>query len=196
MHERRHLCVFLGSSNRADPRYFDAARAVGGALADADLSLVYGGAKVGLMGALADAALAAGAEVRGVIPSQLADKEVAHDGLTELFVVDSMHERKVRMYELADAFLALPGGFGTFEELFEISTWAQLGLHAKPIGVLDVAGYYTPLRTFLDGAVTGGLLAKEHRGLLLFDDDPNRLVTKLTTHEPPIFDKLIGREST
>ena len=193
---RRHLCVFLGSSNRAAPMYFDAARAVGVALADAGQALVYGGAKVGLMGALADAALGAGAEARGVIPRQLADKEVAHDGLTELFVVDSMHERKVKMYELADAFLALPGGFGTFEELFEIATWGQLGLHRKPIGVLDVGGYYSSLRAFLDGAVDAGLLASEHRALLLFDDDPARLVATLETHEPPTFDKLIGREGT
>jgi hypothetical protein len=196
MADRRHLCVFLGSSDRAAPQYFEAARTVGEALADAGLGLVYGGAKVGLMGALADAALSRGGEVRGVIPRQLADKEVAHDGLTELFVVDSMHTRKVKMYELADAFLALPGGFGTFEELFEIATWGQLGLHQKPIGVLDVGGYYTPLQTFLDGAVAAGLLAKEHRALLIFDEDPTRLVETLLTHEAPKFDKLIGREGT
>ncbi len=196
MSDCRQLCVFLGSSNNAAPQYFEAARAVGRALAEEGFGLVYGGASVGLMGALADAALDAGAEVRGVIPKQLADREVSHGGLTELFVVGSMHERKVQMYELADAFLALPGGFGTFEELFEISTWGQLGMHRKPIGVLDVAGYYTPLHTFLDGAVEAGLLAKEHRALLIFDDDAHRLVKTLKTHEPPSFDKLIGREQT
>jgi uncharacterized protein (TIGR00730 family) len=196
MSDRRHLCVFLGSSNSAAPPFFEAARLVGRSLAEAGMSLVYGGASVGLMGALADAALDAGAEARGVIPQQLADKEVSHGGLTELYVVGSMHERKVRMYELADAFLALPGGFGTFEELFEISTWAQLGLHRKPIGVLDVDGYYAPLRTFLDGAVDAGLLAKEHRALMIFDDDAKRLVETLKTHEPPSFDKIIGREAT
>ncbi|MBW2460447.1 MAG: TIGR00730 family Rossman fold protein [Deltaproteobacteria bacterium] len=196
MSERAHLCVFLGSSNRAAPAYFEAARAVGAALVDNGLSLVYGGAKVGLMGALADAVLAAGGEARGVIPRQLFDKEVAHEGLTELHVVDSMHERKVKMYEISDAFLALPGGFGTFEELFEITTWAQLGMHQKPIGVLDVDGYYAPLRTLADGAVDAGLVAAEHRKILLFGDDPASLVAKLKTHVAPHFDKLIGREAT
>jgi uncharacterized protein (TIGR00730 family) len=196
MTERRHLCVFLGSSNRAAPEYFAAARAVGAALVGAGQALVYGGAKIGLMGALSDAVLAAGGEVRGVITRQLDKKEVAHTGLTELFVVDSMHERKMKMYDLADAFMALPGGFGTFEELFEIATWGQLGMHHKPIGVLDVGGYYTELRKFLDGAVQAGLLAVEHRALLVFDDDPSRLVQTLKTHEPAKFDKIIGREGT
>ncbi len=196
MSERAHLCVFLGSSNRAAPVYFEAARAVGAALVENGLSLVYGGAKVGLMGALADAVLAAGGEARGVIPRQLFDKEVAHEGLTDLHVVDSMHERKVKMYEISDAFLALPGGFGTFEELFEITTWAQLGMHRKPIGVLDVDGYYAPLRALADGATEAGLVAAEHRQILLFGDDPRALVAKLKTHEAPHFDKLIGREET
>ncbi|RLB50125.1 MAG: TIGR00730 family Rossman fold protein [Deltaproteobacteria bacterium] len=196
MSERAHLCVFLGSSNRAAPVYFEAARAVGAALVENGLSLVYGGAKVGLMGALADAVLAAGGEARGVIPRQLFDKEVAHEGLTELHVVDSMHERKVKMYEISDAFLALPGGFGTFEELFEITTWAQLGMHQKPIGVLDVNGYYAPLRALADGAVDAGLVAAEHRQILLFGEDPASLVAQLKTHQAPHFDKLIGREET
>lgn len=196
MSERTHLCVFLGSSNRAAPVYFEAARAVGAALVANGFSLVYGGAKVGLMGALADAVLEAGGEARGVIPRQLFDKEVAHDGLTELHVVDSMHERKVQMYEISDAFLALPGGFGTFEELFEITTWAQLGMHRKPIAILDVDGYYTPLRALADGAVAAGLVPAEHREILLFGDDPAALVARLKTHETPHFDKLIGREGT
>lgn len=196
MTERQHLCVFLGSSNRADSVYFDAARAVGGALVENGFSLVYGGAKVGLMGALADAVLGAGGEARGVIPRQLFNKEVAHEGLTELHVVDSMHERKVQMYELSDAFLAMPGGFGTFEELFEITTWAQLGMHQKPIGVLDIGGYYAPLRALADGAVDAGLVVTEHREILVFGDDPRALVTKLKTHQAPHFDKLIGREET
>src|SRR5579875_1121481 len=146
----RRLCVFCGSSPGHDPRYLATARAVGERLARAGLGIVYGGGRVGLMGALADAALAAGGEVIGVIPHALAARELAHQGLTALHVVATMHERKARMSELADAFLVLPGGLGTLEELFEVWSWAQLGVHRKPCGVLDVAGYWQPLLALVE----------------------------------------------
>jgi uncharacterized protein (TIGR00730 family) len=196
MGKLERVCVFCGSSQRADRVYFDAAERLGAAIRDAGASLVYGGANVGLMGEIANTMLALGGEVRGVMPQHLVDREVAHRGLTELFVVGSMHERKARMFELSDAFVALPGGLGTLEELFEIATWAQLGLHQKPLGLLDVEGFYAPLRAFLDHAVGAGLLQPEHRALLFFDDDPKRLLETLRTAEPPRFDQLIGREST
>src|SRR3546814_750650 len=147
------LCVFCGSSDGARPAYRDAAHALGKALADAGIGLVYGGAAVGLMGAVADGALARGGEVMGVLPRSLADRELAHPGLTQLHVVGSMHERKAMMAKLSDGFIALPGGLGTFEELFEIWTWAQLGYHRKPVALLNVDGYYDGLLSFLDHPV-------------------------------------------
>jgi uncharacterized protein (TIGR00730 family) len=163
----RRICVFCGSRPGAGDAYVAAARSLGRTLAVRGLGVVYGGGNVGLMGELADAALAGGGEVIGVIPEALVQQEVAHTGLTELRVVRSMHERKAQMADLSDAFVALPGGMGTFEELFEILTWAQLGFHEKPSGLLDVGGYFAPLLELLDHAVSEGFVRPRHRALLL-----------------------------
>jgi hypothetical protein len=162
----RRVAVYCGSANGNDPAYLAEARALGAAIAVAGLGLVYGGASVGLMGAVADAALAGGAEVIGVLPDVLAGKEIAHAGLTRLELVSTMHERKARMAELADAFLILPGGYGTLEELLEVVTWAQLRLHAKPCILINSAGYWDGLLTFLDTAVAAGFLKPKNRELL------------------------------
>lgn len=180
----RAVCVYCGSSPGADPVYLETARAVGRTLAERGLGLVYGGARVGLMGAVADAALAAGGEVVGVIPESLRSRELAHGELTELVVVDSMHERKAVMAERAGAFLALPGGLGTLEELFEVLTWAQLGIHSKPCGVLKVAGYWSPLLTFLDRGVEQGFITRLSRDLLMVDEDVARLLERFDAYEP------------
>src|SRR5271166_5111645 len=163
----RRLCVFCGSSEGDRPVYVDSARLLGELLAAQRLGLVYGGGHIGLMGILADAVLAAGGEVIGVIPQALVDRELAHSCLSEMHVVASMHERKARMADLSDGFLALPGAYGTADELFEILTWAQLGLHARPIGLLDVDGFFDPLLAWLDRAVREGFLREDHRQLLL-----------------------------
>jgi uncharacterized protein (TIGR00730 family) len=175
----RRVCVFCGSKHGVRPEYTEAARAMGAALAAAGIGLVYGGGRVGLMGVVADAVLDAGGEVIGVIPDHMSDREIAHYGVTDLRVVGSMHERKALMYELSDGFVALPGGLGTLEELFEITTWSQLGLHAKPTGLLDVAGFYTPLVRFLDQLVTEGFIAVRHRRLLRVADKPSALLEQL-----------------
>jgi uncharacterized protein (TIGR00730 family) len=179
----RRVCVFCGSSPGVRPSYLDAARALGRAIARRGLGLVYGGASVGLMGAVADAALAEGAEVIGVLPRSLRDREIAHRDLTELHVVDSMHTRKAMMAERADAFVALPGGLGTFEELFEILTWRQLGLHDKPAGLLDVEGYWDPLRALLVRSEREGFLRTEHLRLEVATD-PDRLLDALAASPP------------
>lgn len=184
----RHVCVFCGSSPGGQPAYLAAAVALGGLVARRGLGLVYGGASIGLMGAVADAALAGGGEVVGVIPAALEAKEIAHERLTRLEVVSSMHERKARMAELADAFVALPGGMGTLEETAEILTWAQLGLHHKPCGLLDVEGYWAPLVAFLDRAVRERFLRPEDRELLLVEQDPEALLDRLAARaagQPP-----------
>jgi len=173
------ICVFCGASPGRSTAYLELARSVGAGLAQRGIGVVYGGGRVGLMGALADSALAAGGEVVGVIPRRLVDRELAHPGLTDLHVVGSLHERKARMAELADGFIALPGGLGTLEELFEITTWSQIGLHAKPTGLLDVAGFYTPLVSFLDQLVTEGFVAEKHRRLLRVADKPSALLELL-----------------
>lgn len=187
------VCVYCGSSPGARPAYLEAARRTGERLGAGGHALVYGGASVGLMGAVADAALAAGAEVRGVLPRALADRELAHGGLTELHVVGSMHERKRLMADLSDAFVALPGGIGTFEELFEVWTWTQLGFHAKPVGLLDVEGYYAPLVAFLDRATAEGFVKPVHRDVLVVDEDPEALLARLAAAELPDVPKWIGR---
>jgi len=179
--------VFCGSASGDDPRYADAARSLGRELARRDIGLVYGGGRVGLMGQLADAALVAGGKVYGVIPQKLRDLEVGHSGLTELFVVDSMHARKMLMAQLADAFIALPGGFGTLEELFEAVTWCQLGYHQKPVGLLDVAGYYAPLLNFLDQASASGFIRPVYRPLLQSADNLDALLEQLARVELPRF---------
>lgn len=177
------VAVFCGSSSGTDPAYAEAARTVGRALADLGTTLVYGGGRVGLMGVVADAALDAGGHVVGVIPRDLHDRELAHTGVSELHVVATMHERKARMSELADAFLALPGGAGTLEEVAEQWTWAQLTLHAKRSGFLDVAGFWTPMRDMLERMVADGFVRPEQQDILRFDDDLGRLLDALA--EPP-----------
>ncbi len=157
------LCVFCGSSNGRGDDYLGAAHELGERMAARNIGLVYGGASIGVMGAVADAVLGRGGEVIGVIPKALADREVAHEGLSELHVVSSMHERKALMAQLCDAFVAMPGGLGTLEELFEVWTWAQLGIHNKPIGLLNVADFYTPLESFLDGLVAEEFVRPAHR---------------------------------
>jgi len=179
------ITVFCGSSAGRDPGFAAAARSFGALLARERITLVYGGGHVGLMGVLADAALGAGGRAVGVIPRALWDREVGHRGLTELHVVETMHERKAMMASLADAFVALPGGLGTLEEIFEVWTWGQLGIHAKPCGFLDVAGYYAPLLAFLDQAVARGLVRREHRAMAIVDDDGETLLRRLGEYEPP-----------
>jgi uncharacterized protein (TIGR00730 family) len=191
----RRVCVYAGSNAGADPSYRAAAEELARTLADRGIGIVYGGGSVGLMGALADAALEHGAEVVGVIPRSLAHKEIAHAGLTELRVVGSMHERKATMAELSDAFVALPGGIGTLEELIEAYTWTQLGLHRKPCALLNVNGYYDHLATFLDHAVAERFLRPEHRALLVVVDRPQELLARLKRFEAPRLAKWIDRES-
>jgi uncharacterized protein (TIGR00730 family) len=176
----KRICVFCGSSAGVHSFYAEAAQAVGRLLCRRGVDLVYGGGNVGLMGVLADACLAGGSRVIGVIPQALVDREVAHLGLTELRVVNSMHERKAVMAELSDAFVALPGGYGTWEELFEMLTWTQLGIQRKPCGLLNVNGYYDPLLELADQAVSEGFLREANRELLLSDDDAGRLLDRLS----------------
>lgn len=190
------IAVFCGSSNGTDPAFIGAARAFGALLARERITLVYGGGHVGLMGALADAVLAAGGRVVGVIPRALWDREIGHGGLTELHVVETMHERKALMASLAEAFVALPGGLGTLEEIFEVWTWGQLGIHAKPCGFLDVNGYYAPLLSFLDGAVERGLVRREHRAMAIVDDDCATLLRRLAEYQPPRVAKWIEPDET
>jgi len=162
----RRICIYCGSSSGNDPLYTTAARDIGTYLAHQGIGVVYGGGRIGLMGTIADAALEAGGEVFGVIPHKLQELEVAHGKLTELFVVDSMHARKMVMAQLSDAFVALPGGFGTLDELFEVTTWTQLGYHAKPVGIVNIAGYFDPLLRYLDHARDAGFIRAPHRGIL------------------------------
>jgi len=179
------VCVFCGSHRGRRPEYFHAAAQCGRLLAERGLTVVYGGGSVGLMGALADAALEAGGRVVGVIPRRLARKELMHCNVQTMYVVQSMHERKALMARLADAFVALPGGLGTLEELFEVVTWAQLGYHRKPIGLLNTCGYFEPLLALLDHAVAEGFVRPEHRGLVVVADDPATLLDRLLHHEMP-----------
>ena len=185
------LCVFCGSNAGQDPVYHNTARALGETLAISGIELVYGGASVGLMGAVADAALAKGGHVIGVMPQALVDKEIAHKGLSDLRVVGSMHERKALMAELADGFIALPGGLGTFEELFEVWTWAQLGYHCKPCALLNAGGFYDKLTDFLDDVVESGFVKPIHRAMLIVENEPAALIEAIRTYEPPRVDKWI-----
>ena len=190
------LCVFAGSSPGGHPDYLQAATALGHALAANDIGLVYGGAQVGLMGAIADAVLEAGGEATGVIPRALVDREIAHTGLTDLRVVGSMHERKALMAELSDGFIALPGGMGTLEELFEVYTWTQLGLLAKPLGLLDARGYYAQLAGFLDHAVAERFVTVEHREMLVVEERAEALIEAFRRWRPPAASKWIDRSQT
>ena len=192
----KRICVFCGSSLGARHSYAAAAATLGAHLAAKGIAIVYGGSNVGLMGVLADAALAAGGEVIGVIPRSLIAKEVAHTRLPDLRVVESMHERKALMAELSDAFIALPGGYGTFEEFCEVLTWTQMGLHRKPCGVLNVDGYYDHLLQLFDHAVEEQFLKPVHREMVLWDHDPVSLVDRLLQCHIPLVQKLIGRRQT
>jgi uncharacterized protein (TIGR00730 family) len=190
------VCVYAGSNRGSNPVYAEATTALGNELAARGIGIVYGGGKVGLMGVIADTVLAAGGEAIGVMPQALIDREIGHTGLTELKVVDSMHERKALMAELADAFIALPGGIGTLEELIEIYTWSQLGIHDKACGVLNVRGYYDGLATFLDHAVSEGFLRAQHRAVLSISADPAELLDALAAYEPPRVSKWLELDQT
>ncbi|MBC3414049.1 TIGR00730 family Rossman fold protein [Pseudomonas sp. SWRI107] len=189
----RSVCVFCGASTGANPAYRDAAIALGQAIAQRGLKLVYGGGAVGLMGIVANAAMAAGGEVVGIIPQSLLDAEVGHKGLTRLEVVDGMHARKARMAELSDAFIALPGGLGTLEELFEVWTWGQLGYHAKPLGLLDVNGFYEKLGGFLDHVVEEGFVRPQHRAMLQLAQQPDELLDAMDSFVAPVVPKWVDK---
>jgi uncharacterized protein (TIGR00730 family) len=196
MNSLKSLCVFCGSSPGNRSEFAQAARELGSLLGRRGIRLVYGGASVGLMGTVADAALAAGGEAVGVIPHPLFGKEVAHAGLTRLIEVDSMHERKKTMFELSDGFVALPGGWGTLEEIFEMLTWAQLGLHRKPCAFLNVGGYFDPLLAFLDEMVARGFVKEKYRPLALVARDPEALLKSLQAFQAPPLKAWIGPEET
>lgn len=192
----KRICVFAGSSSGAHEEYRTAAEAFGRALVHRRLDLVYGGARVGLMGALADAVLAANGHVTGVIPEALVAREIAHAGLSDLRVVSSMHERKAVMAECADGFVALPGGWGTLEELFEVLTWGQLGLHRKPCGLLNVRGYFDGLLSFLRHSIDERFVTRENGSMVLVADSPEALLTLLADYRPTATEKWIDRAST
>ena len=190
------VCVFAGSSSGSSPEYRAAAVELGRVLAARGIGLVYGGARVGLMGAVADAVLAGGGHVTGVIPRAMVEKEVAHDSLSDLRVVTSMHERKAMMADLADGFIALPGGWGTLDEFFEILTWAQLGLHQKPCGLLNVHGYFDGLLSFLEHSITEGFVRHEYHSMISVSDSPTGLLEQLAAYQPRTVKKWIDVAST
>ncbi len=190
----RSICIFCGSNLGIRPAYRLAAEQLASLLVQRGIDLVYGGGNIGLMGVLADSMLASGGKVIGVIPESLMAREVGHRGLTELRVVNSMHQRKALMSDLSDAFIALPGGFGTFEEFCEVVTWSQLGIQEKPCGLLNVAGYYDPLLRLFDNAVREGFLHPDNRALVLDDHDPERLLEKMAHFHPTRTAKWIGKE--
>jgi uncharacterized protein (TIGR00730 family) len=192
----RRICVYAGSNPGSDPAYADGARAFAAEMARREIGLVYGGGKVGLMGVLADTILEAGGEAIGVMPQALIDREIGHERLTDLKVVGSMHERKAQMAELADAFVAVPGGIGTLEELIEVYTWSQLGIHDKGCGVLNVKGYYDHLAALLDHAVAEGFLRPQHRAVLSVASEPAELLDRLAAFEPPAVGKWLELDET
>lgn len=192
----KNICVYCGSSPGRLDLYTDTARMLATALVKRDIGLVYGGASVGLMGTMADHVLALGGRVVGVIPESLATREVAHNGLTELHITRSMHERKTLMAERADGFIALPGGIGTMEELFEIWTWAQLGLHHKPCGLLNVAGYYDPLHAFLDHTVAEGFVKPLIRNMLMVEEVPEALLSRFDAYHSPRLKQWVEEDET
>jgi uncharacterized protein (TIGR00730 family) len=191
----RRICVFCGSSPGSRPEYGDAAEEIGNELVRRNIGLVYGGGNVGLMGRVADAVLKAGGEAQGVIPENLMAREIGHKGLTKLHVVRSMHERKALMADLSNAFVALPGGFGTLEEFCEVLTWSQLGLHAKPCGILNVLGYYSPLLAMFDHAVEERFLKPENRAFVLARESPADLLQALEEWRPVLVEKWLDRET-
>ncbi|MHC2066634.1 LOG family protein [Bremerella sp. T1] len=192
----KSLCVFCGSASGSRPVYVEAATKLGQLMAERKLQLVYGGGKVGMMGALADAVLDAGGEVIGVIPGALVDRELAHHGVTDLIIVDSMHQRKAKMAESSDGFLALPGGYGTLEELFEVITWAQLGFHSKPCGLLNVENFFNPLLHMLDQAAQQQFMSTDNRDLLLTSNDAGEILNLLTETHPHENPRWIDRSET
>lgn len=191
--EMKRICVFCGTNPGSRPEYGAAARRLGKILAEQGVELVYGGASVGIMGQLADSVHEHGGHVTGIIPQQLVEKEAAHTGIANLIVVASMHQRKSQMADMSDGFIALPGGIGTLEGLFEILTWAQLGIHAKPSGILDVEGYFDGLTGFLDHAVREGFLTEAHRQAIIVESDPVRLLQRMHAYTPPEGEKFMGR---
>ena len=192
----KRVCVFCGSSSGKRPMFAEAADQLAEALVRRELQVVYGGAKVGLMGVVADAVLQRGGEVIGVIPRMLMKKEVVHEGLTELHIVSSMHERKAKMAELADGFVSLPGGLGTWEETLEMLTWAQLGIHNKPCALLNVGDFFTPLVQLFERGRAEGFVRAEHLELLLVDDAPDSLLARMEAYEPPKQSKWLGRDQS
>jgi uncharacterized protein (TIGR00730 family) len=194
--DMKRVCIFCGSSHGARPEYTAAAKELVRALAQRGLGMVFGGGGIGLMNVIADTALEMGVEIIGVIPEALVAKELAHGGLSDMRVVHSMHDRKAVMAELSDAFVALPGGYGTLEELFEVLTWSQLGLHRKPSGLLNVAGYFDPLLTFFDHALAEQFLRPKHRAMVLVESNPDRLLNRLAKFQPPEIDKWIQPDET
>ncbi len=188
----KSVCVFCGSNTGKGETYGRAARALAEAVAQRSLRLVYGGGSIGLMGVLGEAALAAGAHVIGVTPRRLLERELVHKGLTEIHVVETMNERKALMAQISDAFIALPGGMGTLDELFEMLTWNQLGFHRKPCGVLDAGGYFAQLMAFLDHAVAERFVTPEHRAMLIVEQDPGTLLARLASEPPPESSKWMG----
>lgn len=192
----RAVAVFCGSNHGFDDAYTNAARDLGSLLAAEGIGVVYGGGSVGLMGEVADAALAAGGEVTGVIPRALWEREIGHRALTNLHVVETMHERKAMMASLADGFIALPGGLGTLEEIFEIWTWAQLGIHLKPLGFLDVKGFWSPLMMFLDRAVDAGFVRAQHRDIAVVESEAGALLRRFRSYEPPTVHKWLTKAET
>jgi uncharacterized protein (TIGR00730 family) len=187
------ICVFCGTNTGSRSEYGAAARELGRLLAEENIELVYGGASVGIMGELADSVQEHGGHVTGIIPQQLMEKEAAHTGIPNLIVVASMHQRKSQMADLSDGFIALPGGIGTLEGFFEILTWGQLGIHAKPSGILNVAGYFNELIRFLDHAVQEGFLTELHRDAIIVETEPARLLDRMRAYSPPESEKLMGR---
>jgi uncharacterized protein (TIGR00730 family) len=189
------VCVYCGSSPGSQPDYAEAAKNLACTLVERNIEVVYGGASVGIMGVLADTILAAGGHVIGIIPQTLVDREIAHPGLSELRVVKSMHERKMLMAELSDGFIALPGGLGTLEEIFEVLTWIQLGLHRKPCGLLNIRNYYRSLIDFLDHAVAEGFIKDMYRAMLLVEEEPEQLLDRFGRYSAPALTKWVDRTS-
>lgn len=192
----RRLTIFCGSNPGTDPAFYSASHELGRIMARKKIGIVYGGAGIGLMGAVADGALSEGGEVTGVIPNFLMTKEIAHAGLTQLLTVDTMHERKSKMNELSDGIVALPGGFGTLEELFEMITWGQLGLHAKPMALFNIKGFFDPLTVFLQSMVDKGFVSKSNQRLLMVDNDVNKLLERMQHYVAPAGEKWISKETS